>query len=99
MPHTPGPWQTNGAINYSETIPANVEVSGQDGVKRVALCFYGETNQERIANARLITAAPDLLAALEFLLADYTAIEGERLTASMVPADKARTAIAKAKEG
>ena len=47
--------------------------------------------------ARLISAAPDLLSALEFLLADYIAIDGEELTGSAVPIEKARAAIAKAK--
>jgi hypothetical protein len=47
--------------------------------------------------ARLISAAPDLLSALEFLLADYIAIDGEKVTASSIPADKAREAIRKAK--
>jgi hypothetical protein len=52
---------------------------------------------ERMANARLIAAAPDLLSTLEFLLADYIAINGEKLTGSSVPADKAREALRKAK--
>ncbi len=47
--------------------------------------------------ARLIASAPDLLSALEFLLADYIAINGENLTGSSVPADKAREALRKAK--
>jgi hypothetical protein len=46
--------------------------------------------------ARLIASAPDLLSALRFLLADYIAIEGEKLTGSSVPAEMARAAIAKA---
>jgi hypothetical protein len=48
-------------------------------------------------HAKLIASAPDLLSALEFLLADYLAINGESLTGSSVPADKAREAIRKAK--
>lgn len=44
----------------------------------------------------LESAAPDLLSALRFLLADYVAINGETLTGSSVPADMARAAIAKA---
>ncbi len=54
---------------------------------------------EDSANARLISAAPDMLEALEFLLSDYLAIDGESLTYSSVPADKARAAIAKARGG
>jgi hypothetical protein len=49
------------------------------------------------AAARLIAAAPDLLSALEFLLADYIAINGEKVTGSSIPSDKAREALRKAK--
>ena len=45
----------------------------------------------------LISAAPDLLEALEFLLADWIAINGDRITGSRVPAEKAIAAIRKAK--
>lgn len=47
--------------------------------------------------ARLISAAPDLLSALEFLLADYIAIDGHTLTASTYAVTKAQDAIRKAK--
>jgi hypothetical protein len=46
---------------------------------------------------RLEASAPDLLEALEFLLADYIAVNGPERTGSDYPADKARAAIAKAK--
>ena len=46
--------------------------------------------------SRLICAAPDLLEALRFLLADYIAIEGEKLTGSSVPIEIAQAAILKA---
>lgn len=49
-----------------------------------------------MANANLIASAPDLLEALRFILADYIAIEGERLTGSSVPLEMARAAILKA---
>ena len=49
--------------------------------------------------ARLISSAPDLLSALEFLLADYLAIGGAVLTGSTHPAVKAAEAIRKAKGG
>ena len=42
-------------------------------------------------------AAPDLLEALQFLLADYIAISGPELTGSNEPLNRARAAIAKAK--
>ena len=59
-------------------------------------CEY-EPCDETKSNARLIAAAPDLLSALEFLLADYIAIDGERLTGSDAPLKMALSAIAKAK--
>jgi hypothetical protein len=63
---------------------------------------YGKTeicalHSGNLANAHLIAAAPDLLSALEFLLADYIAINGEKLTGSSIPSDKARVALRKAK--
>jgi hypothetical protein len=48
------------------------------------------------ADAHLIAAAPDLLSALRFLVADYIAIEGEKLTGSSVPIEMAQAAILKA---
>ena len=42
-------------------------------------------------------AAPDLLEALQFLLADYIAISGPELTGSNEPLNRALAAIAKAK--
>jgi hypothetical protein len=51
---------------------------------------------ESVTDCRLHAAAPALLDALVFLLADYVAIGGQTLTASDVPADKAIAAIVKA---
>jgi len=67
--------------------------------KEIRSSYYSDPIQasENLSNARLISSAPDLLSALEFLLADYLAIGGESLTGSSVPADKAREALRKAK--
>jgi len=85
--HTPAPWQVSpyGNITSKSLTVARVEQ------------MPGNYESEKQANARLIAAAPDLLSALEFLLADYIAINGENLTGSSVPADKAREALRKAK--
>ena len=80
-PHTPGPWKHD-------------EVFGLIKYGKSEICALHSGNQ---ANARLISAAPELLSALEFLLADYIAIDGEELTGSAVPVEKAREALRKAK--
>ena len=61
------------------------------------ICSFNWHTPAGKANAHLISAAPDLLSALEFLVADYIAIDGERLTGSDVPLKTALSAIAKAK--
>jgi hypothetical protein len=88
--HTPGPWGFKPVETCNDN-PCRWEILGGVGV-------IAETNDHTTdANARLIAAGPDLLSALEFLLADYIAINGENLTGSSVPADKAREALRKAK--
>lgn len=52
--------------------------------------------QSALRSAPLYAAAPDLLSALRFLLADYIAIQGEKLTGSRVPLEMAQAAISKA---
>lgn len=94
MKHTPGPWKTPG---YD--LP-NVHVYGAGRFPAiVAYCpalvnagGAGTTPDERVANARLIAAAPELLAALQELCAD-------KYLADPINADRmanARAAIAKA---
>ena len=64
MSHTPGPWEVYG--NSDEGL--SVRSSAIPG----AVCFmawiFQDTKGEGEANARLIAAAPDLLAALKALL-------------------------------
>lgn len=81
--HTPGPWNLN---------VDSVHI--RDGV--IVQPVTHHIDSQGIADARLISAAPDLLEALEFLLADWVAINGDRLTGSRVPAEKAIAAIEKA---
>ena len=56
--HTPGPWKANFAISQAAYI-----FGGDRNFARVYNEWQDEANQE--ANARLIAAAPDLLAALK----------------------------------
>ena len=53
--HTPGPWKAN-------TLPdLTLEILGKDALPVAVTCFYRNGTQQ--ANARLIAAAPELLAA------------------------------------
>ena len=86
--HTPGPWTRNRAINTVDM--------GRYSV----ICPFGADSKKHVseieANMRIISAAPDLLAALEACVkqcADY-----ERMTEDCAAAFRnARAAIAKAK--
>jgi hypothetical protein len=81
--HTPGPWCAMSNAVYSDD---------------TAVCMitsYRDMTPRQTANARLIAAAPDLLAALWGMVTSFHAVEW------MEPhmresADKARAAIAKA---
>jgi hypothetical protein len=89
--HTPGPWGTGAMMTRVEASPANWRVP-----MLIADCHAGkyapENEEERVANARLIAAAPDLLAACEAMMdkASTSYVDAERLIAA---------AIAKAKGG
>ena len=91
MQHTPGPWEFdefNGIVHVGGRI-----VAGTDHGNSVA------TRRIDDENGRLISAAPDLLAALKLLMsdiyqgADPSDKECQRITGSW---GKARAAIAKA---
>jgi hypothetical protein len=89
IPHTPGPWIV-GPLFEIRALP----IGRKARIVAQALMGAGITFEERAANAHLIAAAPDLLAALKNLVRK---IERDNLstTAGMGTA-KARTAIAKA---
>lgn len=88
MGHTPGPWEV--------AMPGEVDehYAVLDGFGHTASVYgYPEENAAALANARLISAAPDLLAACEELLiylGDWDDMENDTCAA-------ARKAIAKAK--
>jgi hypothetical protein len=85
--HTPAPWKPD---------LVSLRIWANDGNIEIARTSSDVGIQEEEANTRLISAAPDLLSALKFLLADYIAIDGERLTGSDAPLKTALSAIAKA---
>ena len=55
--HTPGPWAQNGNL-----------IEGPDGETVAYVTAYNTMTPRQKANTRLIAAAPDLLAALRFVL-------------------------------
>ena len=84
MAHTPGPWTTDDGMN----------LTGQGGV------LIGELNpfvDECDDNARLIAAAPDLLAALESVLPFVPPPSRASGTGKGWVGEKARAALAAAK--
>lgn len=99
LAHTPGPWNISGAgmdrLIYSDS----------DQAWDLAIVRCGGNDRQTEANARLIAAAPDLLAALEALLrngmggvtCDPAATYCPEYSGEVLIA--ARAAIAKAKGG
>lgn len=67
MNHTPGPWYTAETINGDILIIAKDGESGRQ-ISVVRSIVDGLTEQEQLANARLMASAPDLLKALEEVL-------------------------------
>ncbi len=93
---TPGPWKL--IWHSNTTYPFPLSVHTEDDSSWIAR--DGTISSE--ANARLIAAAPDLLAALEGMMASsWLSIDHDRnrMPDAMDYRDKARAAIAKAKEG
>jgi hypothetical protein len=83
MTHTPGPWYVNDRC---------IEAAGPEGPRDVTVAVVHAPEDQRDANARLIAAAPELLAACEELLiylSDWDDDESETCV-------RARAAIAKA---
>jgi hypothetical protein len=97
--HTPGPW----TIKYETNVGA--ARSGCDWAVVAATGAFstntdsGEHDTENKANARLIAAAPELLAALEEILSGYTGLLAAlgHDTPSRTDLIRAEVAIAKAK--
>ena len=95
--HAPAPWAINRISRWHDGTPQEfdlLEVVSREGYQ---LAITHNCKPKAVATANLIASAPDLLSALEFLLADYLALNGELLTRSTIPADKAREALRKAK--
>ena len=96
--HTPGPW----GEPYYDDYPGDEGwwiLNGKTGMDEYAICvvFTGDPKQE--ADAYLITAAPDLLAALEVMVSVFRPREepGPDAHVENEAWAKAASAIAKAK--
>jgi hypothetical protein len=85
--HTPGPWNISGTDTRTGA-PAMVSGKGD-----AAICDLYRRNPDNEANARLIAAAPELLAALERLMASQLGAIPPNVVHEVV------TAIAKATGG
>jgi hypothetical protein len=95
--HTPGPWFLEGYWDVKSKFDLGGWVSSNPpaGCPIFQLEPSVGTAEEIVANARLIAAAPDLLAALKTLCAAYDACNGDDHPAYAL----ARAAIAKAEGG
>ena len=94
--HTPGPWRVENWIYQNAREVVTIQTDKDAIATACNLWRNGDDSTfEVMANARLIAAAPDLLAALEELCAD-------KYLADPINADrmgKAKAAIAKVKGG
>ena len=103
--HTPGPWRYGGQVGAARGyILAGLQTPGAPlGIKRVALVAQDLTfaGGDPEANARLIAAAPDLLAACADVLATHDHFAGrggdERVRIAWSPDQIARLRAAVAK--
>lgn len=98
MSHSPGPWVAIDTDGEHHAIVA----PDADQDHFTVICI-GPDDATENANARLIAAAPDLLAALETMLGEHELLTSLRRASGLPPAltnmtiDAAHAAIAKAK--
>lgn len=90
--HTPGPWNVSGS--HIVSVKTGVQLA-----EVFSPCGYDPKNQKEAANARLIAAAPDLLAALEQCLVIVDAHRRISGGDGDMAAMNARAALARAKGG
>lgn len=98
--HTPGPWhvgQGNGEGSvFSEAGRVRLELGGTTIYPICQVCLGWEESEDQ-ANARLIAAAPDLLKALQSMLA-FDRLIMEHRPGAVDAVGRARAAIARAGE-
>ena len=105
--HTPGPWAlddktgsiTHGDVSFGAPIGAGGFIVASHSVPCIPKHQSERLTNEHRANARLIAAAPNLLAALTSIMHLYDAsvfLDAGRLPSSLLYFRDARAAIAKA---
>ena len=92
--HTPGPWFHHGSSGSEHTAGGFIKSSAERNSGPLICSIYGTDGQPYKANAQLISAAPDLLAAAERVLAK---LDHPTLGVTIYDADALRQAIAKAR--
>jgi hypothetical protein len=95
MPHTPGPWATRQLTNSTRVYAEEFNNAEICSIQRSRFAS-GPTAARREADARLIAAAPELLAALRGLVEDYEGAYGGNDEDAPKALTDARAAIAKA---
>ncbi len=90
--HTPGPWKTNPKVMHQAVL-------GPDGYMVADCAIFGgikaPTSERCTANGHLVSAAPDLLAALQGILREFTSEHIDSVSGTDV-GTRANLAIAKA---
>jgi len=100
--HTPGPWQSRWQEATDDSAHPIIAIETCEGAGDVAGIHYASRDGEDEANARLIAAAPDLLTALQAVMAAWLteAGYGDGILEEHGPAiDAAHAAIAAATGG
>lgn len=93
--HTPGPWRTlaNAYIGQWQVLSSESKICtvSKKTLDRSLMAEYPDLDKEASANARLIAAAPELLAACELMADNWGAVEAPAIVAQARAAiDKAR---------
>ncbi len=104
MTHTPGPWDQHIRLDTDDRsdprgcyLAIGSDAWGEFAKVVVRMSHKDEDSQMGLANARLISAAPDLLEVLEALVSTLSANDEDGLTEFAEPMVAARAAIAKAR--
>ena len=89
--HTPGPWSYFYKPKYDEW---HISMPMPDSSMKLALCPDGIQSENREADARLIAAAPDMLAALRKIASNDA--DGHHMFTPQAMQEIARAVVAKA---